>query len=36
MDKETAKKIIEKSKKTDITNVEFTGGAPEMNPNLKL
>ncbi len=36
MDKETAIKIIEKFKTTGIANVEFTGGTPEMNPNLKL
>ena len=36
MNRETAVKIIEKLKKIDIANVEFTGGAPEMNPNLKL
>lgn len=30
----TARKIIEKLLTLDVGNIEFTGGAPELNPNL--
>jgi len=36
MDKDTASKIIDKLIHTDIANVEFTGGTPELNPNLRV
>ena len=36
MDRETAEKIITKLSELEIKNIEFTGGAPEMNPNLRL
>ena len=35
MDYETAKKIVNKLMHLDVKNVEFTGGAPELNPNLR-
>lgn len=36
MDIETAKKILDKLLTLDIENIEFTGGTPELNPNLKM
>lgn len=36
MDAVTAMKIIHKLKDRDVQNIEFTGGAPELNPNLKM
>ena len=36
MDRLTAQKILEVLIKLNIQNIEFTGGAPEMNPNLKV
>ena len=36
MDHSTAKKIQDALMKLNIPNIEFTGGAPEMNPNLKF
>lgn len=35
MDAATANKIIKWLNDTDIKDIEFTGGAPELNPNLK-
>lgn len=35
MDHPTAQKILERLINLNVENVEFTGGAPEMNPNLK-
>jgi radical SAM/Cys-rich protein len=35
MNRPTAEKIYEALSKLNIRNIEFTGGAPEMNPNLK-
>ncbi|MFH1483892.1 MAG: arsenosugar biosynthesis radical SAM (seleno)protein ArsS [Chloroflexota bacterium] len=31
----TAQKIMEALRKSQVLSIEFTGGAPEMNPNLK-
>jgi radical SAM/Cys-rich protein len=36
MDEATAVKIIAALKESDVRNIEFTGGAPELNPNLKM
>jgi radical SAM/Cys-rich protein len=36
MDYETARKILDKLLALDIYNIEFTGGTPELNPNLKM
>jgi radical SAM/Cys-rich protein len=36
MDSESARRIIERLVTLDIEQVEFTGGTPEMNPNLPL
>jgi radical SAM/Cys-rich protein len=36
MDHATAQKIQDALIKLNIPNIEFTGGAPEMNPNLKF
>ncbi len=36
MDKETALKIIRKLSEIDVGDIEFTGGAPELNPYLTL
>jgi radical SAM/Cys-rich protein len=36
MDDSTAQKIHEALKKSNIAYIEFTGGAPEINPNLKF
>jgi len=36
MDRSTAQKILEALIKLNIQNIEFTGGSPEMNPNLKF
>ncbi len=36
MDVATAERILGKLLELDIENVEFTGGAPELNPNLKM
>jgi len=36
LDHSTAQKIQEALIKLNIPNIEFTGGAPEMNPNLKF
>jgi MoaA/NifB/PqqE/SkfB family radical SAM enzyme len=36
MDYETARKILDKLLTLDIDNIEFTGGTPELNPNLKM
>ncbi len=36
MDDSTAQKIHEALIKSNIPNIEFTGGAPEINPNLKF
>ncbi|MEW6002300.1 MAG: arsenosugar biosynthesis radical SAM (seleno)protein ArsS [Nitrospirota bacterium] len=36
MDFYTAEKILKKIMALNIENIEFTGGAPEMNPNLKM
>ena len=36
MTRETAQKIIDKLNTMSLKNIEFTGGTPEMNPNLKL
>lgn len=35
MDYGTAKKILNSLINLDVINIEFTGGAPELNPNLK-
>lgn len=35
MSAETARKIMQKGAQLSVQNFEFTGGAPEMNPNLK-
>ncbi len=35
MDRSTAQKLLEALTKLNIQNIEFTGGAPEMNPFLK-
>ena len=32
----TAEKMLDKILKLDVNNVEFTGGAPELNPNLRM
>ena len=36
MDWSTAQKILKALIKLNIQNIEFTGGAPELNPNLKI
>jgi len=36
MDVDTAIKVIKRLIETDIQDIEFTGGAPEFNPNLRL
>ena len=36
MDYETARKILDKLIAMDIKNIEFTGGTPELNPNLEM
>lgn len=36
MDRSTAQKIQEALIKLNIQNIEFTGGSPEINPNLKF
>jgi radical SAM/Cys-rich protein len=36
MDRFTAQRVLEALTKLNTQNIEFTGGAPEMNPNLKL
>lgn len=36
MDGETARSVLAKLLTLDVHNVEFTGGTPEMNPNLPL
>ncbi|MEK7841595.1 MAG: arsenosugar biosynthesis radical SAM (seleno)protein ArsS, partial [Deltaproteobacteria bacterium] len=36
MDSDTAMKVIKRLIETDIKDIEFTGGAPELNPNLRL
>ena len=36
MDRSTAQQILESLIKLNIQDIEFTGGAPEMNPNLKF
>ncbi|MEW6418900.1 MAG: arsenosugar biosynthesis radical SAM (seleno)protein ArsS [Nitrospirota bacterium] len=36
MEEATAERILGKLLELDIENVEFTGGAPELNPNLKM
>jgi len=36
MDPGTAEKILDKLQSLDIGDVEFTGGTPEMNPNLTM
>lgn len=36
MDSETAKKILRGVIESDIRNIEFTGGTPELNPNFRL
>jgi len=36
MDVNTAVRILEKLIELGVENVEFTGGAPELNPNLKM
>ncbi len=36
MSLETAEKIVESLKRMPVSNVEFTGGTPELNPNLKF
>ena len=36
MDRKTAEKIITKLSELEIKNIEFTGGAPELNPSLRL
>lgn len=36
MNTATAEKILDKLLELDIENVEFTGGSPELNPNLKM
>jgi radical SAM/Cys-rich protein len=36
MDRETAGRILDKLLALDVRQVEFTGGTPEMNPNLPL
>jgi len=36
MEYAAAKRIIDKLLTVDIENIEFTGGAPELNPNLAL
>lgn len=36
MDEETAKNILRKLIELDVRNIEFTGGAPELNYNLKF
>ncbi len=35
MDKNTARRVLEKLIELDSGNIEFTGGAPELNPNLR-
>jgi radical SAM/Cys-rich protein len=36
MDRHTALMILEKLAELSVRSIEFTGGAPELNPNLKL
>lgn len=36
MDSDIAMKVIKRLIETDIKDIEFTGGAPELNPNLRL
>jgi len=36
MSKSTMEKIIEKAREAEIPTIDITGGAPEMNPNLKM
>jgi radical SAM/Cys-rich protein len=36
MNTATAEKILDNLLELDIENVEFTGGSPELNPNLKM
>lgn len=36
MDESTALNILAKLKEMRVKNIEFTGGAPEMNPNLEM
>lgn len=36
MDTVTARKIMTGLKEIDVQDIEFTGGSPELNPNLKL
>ncbi|MEW6599689.1 MAG: arsenosugar biosynthesis radical SAM (seleno)protein ArsS [Nitrospirota bacterium] len=36
MDSTTARKVLEKLIELDSGGIEFTGGAPELNPNLKF
>ncbi len=36
MDRETAELITSKLMESDIRDIEFTGGTPEMNPNLRF
>jgi radical SAM/Cys-rich protein len=36
MDHDTARNILDKLLTLDIDNIEFTGGTPELNPNLKM
>jgi arsenite methyltransferase len=36
MDKTTAQRVLEKLIELDSGVIEFTGGAPELNPNLKM
>ena len=36
MNTATAEKILDKLLELDIENVEFTGGSPELNPNLRM
>ncbi len=36
MDEDTALRILDRVLRLDIPNIEFTGGTPEMNPNLPL
>lgn len=35
MDRTTAEKILNRLLSLDVSNIEFTGGTPEMNPNLQ-
>lgn len=36
MDRETAGKILDKLLAMEVGNIEFTGGTPELNPNLEM